>query len=213
MGKIPWRRDRLPTPVFLGFPYGSAGKESTCNVGDLDLTPGLGRSPGEEKGYPLQYSGLENSMDCIVHGVSKSRIWLIDFHFHFLFKVLPTRNLKGIFGDSTHAGQLTVFQHLTYQEFQLYCVGVRWVLVVKNPWKGQTLSWIAPPSIAAFQQGKTPPISSVIIWDLFHHGYQPCSIWPHIPARFCFWRVYSRSFVFHFNHTTTKLTIQRWGAN
>ena len=44
---------------------GSAGKESTCNVGDLGLVPGLGRSPGEGKGYPLQYSGLENSMDCM----------------------------------------------------------------------------------------------------------------------------------------------------
>ena len=59
--------------VTLGkFPCGSAGKESTCNVGDLGSIPGLGRSPGEGKGYPLQYSGLENSMDCIVHGVTKS---------------------------------------------------------------------------------------------------------------------------------------------
>ena len=64
-GKIPWRRDRLPTPVFLGFPRGSAGKESACNVGDLGLIPGLGRSPGEGKGYPIQYSGLENSMDSL----------------------------------------------------------------------------------------------------------------------------------------------------
>ena len=55
-----------------GFPGGSAGKESACNAGDLGLIPGLGRSPGEGKGYPLQYSGLENSMDCIVHGVTKN---------------------------------------------------------------------------------------------------------------------------------------------
>ena len=67
------RRDRLPTLVFLGFPYGSAGKESTCNAGDLGLIPGLGRSPGEGEGYPLQYSGLENSMNCIIHGVAKSQ--------------------------------------------------------------------------------------------------------------------------------------------
>ena len=60
--KIHWRWDRLPTPVFLGFPGGSAGKESTCNAGDLGLIPGLGRSPGEGNSYPLQYSGLENSM-------------------------------------------------------------------------------------------------------------------------------------------------------
>ena len=48
-----------------GFPGGSAGKESACNVGDLGLIPGLGRSAGEGKGYPFQYSGLENSMDYI----------------------------------------------------------------------------------------------------------------------------------------------------
>ena len=71
VGEIHWRRARLPTPVFLGFPCGSAGKESACNAGDLGLIPGLGRSAGEENGYPLQYSGLENSMDCIVHGVPK----------------------------------------------------------------------------------------------------------------------------------------------
>ena len=51
---------------------GSAGKESACNVGNLGLIPGLGRSPGEGKGYPLQESGLENSMDCIAHGVTES---------------------------------------------------------------------------------------------------------------------------------------------
>ena len=60
---ICWRRERLPTPVFLGFPCGSAGKESACNAGHLGFIPGLEISPGEGKGYPLQYSGLENSMD------------------------------------------------------------------------------------------------------------------------------------------------------
>ena len=67
--------------IILGFPAGSAGKESTCNSGDLGLVPGLGRSPGERKGYPLQYSGLENYIDCIVHGVAKSRTRLSEFHF------------------------------------------------------------------------------------------------------------------------------------
>ena len=71
--KIYRRRDRLPIPVFLGFCGGSAGKESTCNVGDLGSIPELGRSPGEGKGYPLQYSGLENSMDHIDHVVAKSQ--------------------------------------------------------------------------------------------------------------------------------------------
>ena len=56
------------TPLFGGFPGGSAGKESTYNAGDLGLIPGLGTSPGEGKGYPLQYSGLENPMECISIG-------------------------------------------------------------------------------------------------------------------------------------------------
>ena len=79
--KIRWRRDRLPTPVYLGFSCGSPGKESACNVGDLGSIPGLGRSPGEGKGYPLQYSVLENSMDSIVYGVAKSQTQLSDLHF------------------------------------------------------------------------------------------------------------------------------------
>ena len=64
----------------LGFPGGSAGKESACNVGDLGSVPELRRSPGEGKGYPLQYSALEKSMDCTVHGVTKSQAQLNDFH-------------------------------------------------------------------------------------------------------------------------------------
>ena len=66
----------------VGFPCGSAGKESACNVEDLGWVPGSGRCPGEGKGNPLQYSGLENSMDCIVHGVAESDT-LSDFHFHW----------------------------------------------------------------------------------------------------------------------------------
>ena len=63
------------------FPCGSASKESACNAEDLGLIPGLGRSPGEGKGYPVQYSGLENSMDYIVLGIAKSGIRLSNFHF------------------------------------------------------------------------------------------------------------------------------------
>ena len=73
--------------MFLGFPCGSAGKESAYSEGDLGLSPGLGRSPGEVKGYPLQYSGLENAMDCIVHGVAKNHTRLSDFHFHAYYNV------------------------------------------------------------------------------------------------------------------------------
>ena len=66
---------------------GSAGEESAYSVGDLRSIPGLGRSPGEGKGYPLQYSGLENSTDCIVYGAAKSRTRLSDFHFNFLLYI------------------------------------------------------------------------------------------------------------------------------
>ena len=75
------------TLMNLSFPGGSAGKESACNAGDLGSIPGLGRSPGEGIGYPLWYSGLENSMDCRVHGVLKSRTPLISFHFHFKLRL------------------------------------------------------------------------------------------------------------------------------
>ena len=57
----------------MGFPGGSDGKKSTHNAGDLGLISGLGTSPGKGKGYPLQYSGLENFMDCIVHRVAKKK--------------------------------------------------------------------------------------------------------------------------------------------
>ena len=69
------------TYTSLGFPDSSVGKESTCSAGDLGSIPGLGRSPGEGKGYPLQYSGLENSMDCVGHGVTKSQTQPSDFQF------------------------------------------------------------------------------------------------------------------------------------
>ena len=67
----------------MGFPCGSAGKDFACNAGDLDSIPGLGRSPGEGNGYPLEYSSPENSVDCIVPGVTKSRTRQRDFHFHY----------------------------------------------------------------------------------------------------------------------------------
>ena len=73
MGRSGGEEKGLPTLVFLIFPSGSDGKESACNVGDLSLIPGLKRSSGERNGYPLQYSGLENS--------AKSGTGLSHFHF------------------------------------------------------------------------------------------------------------------------------------
>ena len=71
--------------IHLGFPHSSVGKESACTAGDPGLIPGLRRSPGEGKGYPLQCSGLENSMDDIVHGITKSWTRLSHVHFQFSF--------------------------------------------------------------------------------------------------------------------------------
>ena len=66
-----------------GFPHKSVGKESARSAGHPSLIPGLGRSAGEGIGYPVQYSGLKNSKDCIVHGVEKSRTRLSNLHLHF----------------------------------------------------------------------------------------------------------------------------------
>ena len=73
--------------ILTGFPCGSSGKESASNVGDLGSIPGLGRSRGEGKGYPLLYSGLENSMDCIVHGVAKSWTRLRNWYFTYILPI------------------------------------------------------------------------------------------------------------------------------
>ena len=79
----------------MGFPSNSAGKDSTCSAGDTSSIPGSGRSTGEGIGYPLQYSGLENSMDYVVHGVRKTWTQLSDFHFRVLnFKLY--RSIAGI---------------------------------------------------------------------------------------------------------------------
>ena len=69
--------------MFLGFPCGSAGKESTCNVRNLSLIAGLGRSPGEGKGYPHQYSGLENSMEYTGKGRTQLNNFQFPFHMGF----------------------------------------------------------------------------------------------------------------------------------
>ena len=92
----PLEKGKATHSSILWLPCGSAGKESTHNVGDLGSIPGLERSPGEGKGYTLQYSGLENSMDYIWSmGVTKSQTWLRDFHFLkslIMIKILLTLN-------------------------------------------------------------------------------------------------------------------------
>ena len=101
------------------FPCGSAGKESICNVGDLGSVPELGRSPGEGKGYTLQYSGLENSMGCIVYGVSKSWTRLSDFHFPLRLIDLVSLLSKD-FQESSPALQFKSINSLVLSLFMVY---------------------------------------------------------------------------------------------
>ena len=132
VGKIHWRRDRLPTSVFLGFPCGSAGKEFACNMGDLGSIPGLGRSPEEGKGYPLQYSGLENSMDHTVHGVTKSWTWLSDFYFTlYMYLMFSSKwfmcffnvsfDFTLIYFSSHSQGEATLLQSF-FKIISFYCI-------------------------------------------------------------------------------------------
>ena len=118
-----WRRNRLPTPVFLCFLGGSAAKESTYNVGDLGSIPGLGRAPGEGNGYPLQYAGLENSMDCIVYGVTKSRTLLSDFHFPLFFILISFTStwhivFKRSYNFSHPTSSLLLWLYHSYQKMK-----------------------------------------------------------------------------------------------
>ena len=100
-----------------GFCCGSSGKDFACSVGDLGSILGLGRSSGEGKKYPLRNSGLENSMDCIVHGVTKSRTQLSKFHFHFLSKKCHALEVE-LYGLHTSAGcgkiLKNIFQLISY---------------------------------------------------------------------------------------------------
>ena len=86
----------------LSFSHGSAGKEYACYVGDLGSIPGLGRFPEEGNGYPLQYSGLENSMDHIVYGVTKSQTWLSDLHSLILYSGQNYILLKKLYSEKNN---------------------------------------------------------------------------------------------------------------
>ena len=120
----PWPEEELPLLLtnqvsYLGC---SNSKKSACNVGDLGSIPRSGRSLGEGKGYPLQYFCLENSMNCIVHGVAKSQTWLSKFHFHFL-KNFNTLEMPLPFSTDLHILQWKVYCH-SYLCFSKYMVSV-----------------------------------------------------------------------------------------
>ena len=100
----------------MGFPCGSAGKESACNAGDLGSIPGLGRSPGEGKGYPFHYSSLESSLDCIVHGVTKSQTYWATFTSLSLYIVMKS-------GDNPLLGRDFIFETQVWftMDSKFYC--------------------------------------------------------------------------------------------
>ena len=103
--------------LHLGFPCGSAGKESARSAGNLGSIPGLGKSPGKGTSYPLQYSGLENSMDCTVHRIAKSRTRLSNFHFSlywqagFRFLQLVQRQDSGLHVLFGQGSDITAYNH------------------------------------------------------------------------------------------------------
>ena len=129
-----------------GFPYGSVGKESTCKVRDLDSIPGWGRSPGEGKGYPFQYSGLVNSVYCMVHGVVKSWTRLGKFHI-FLLSVFWKWNWWYLLIDLV----IQQIYNRTYSEHQRakqMSLDVTWEYAcsLQNHFQSQSLDWVSNSS-------------------------------------------------------------------
>ena len=133
--------------ILYSFPGSSAGKESTCIAGAQGSIPGLGRSPGEGKGCPLQYSDLENPMDCIIHGVTKSRTRLSDFHFYVYRAGLSAFNhhviyLTVVFSKWKHDVCLCVCVFVCMHA----CTRVLTRLVASNSATSWTLAHQAPSS-------------------------------------------------------------------
>ena len=141
---MPWRRDRLPTPVFLGFPGDSDGKESAWNVGDLGSISGLGRCPGEQptpEFWPGEFHGLYSPR------VAKSQTWLSSFHFHLMSHTTMTLyslhpaffkiQLASIHHESTRPGY---HEHLSSDISRYSNIAMKigghsksWVILEKNP--------------------------------------------------------------------------------
>ena len=160
----------------LGFLCGSAGKESACNVGDLGSISGLGRSPGEGKGYPLQFSGLENSMDHIVHEVAKSQTWLSDFHVFISLSLMFSRFIHAVAGVGLHAylwlNNIPLYDrpHFAYpficwwtrlvSTFQQLWIMLVWIFACRYLCRSLFLIFPALLLMKPFFQGKTRTIVS-----------------------------------------------------
>ena len=163
------------TPVFLGYPGGSAGKESAYYAGDLGSIPGLRRSPGEGKGYLLPYSGLENSMDCRVHGVAKSGTWLSDLHFHFHFQ--EKRNQEFLLGSRKLASTCQGLRTLNSYYLFPCCCSLSTSLCFHKPPR-----WASPAATLVLGAMWLPfPASLPLIPGL--HSIQTPSVEAHYPPK------------------------------
>ena len=127
--------------TFNSFPGSSVGKESTCNVGDLGSIPGLGRSLGKGKGNPLQYSGLENSMDCTEHEVPKSWTRLNDFHFCFpkQFHILKCTGTQGVWREDSGPilYSLHIYIIILRRNFQMVWIFQEYFIRKTGLWKSK----------------------------------------------------------------------------
>ena len=152
----------LSTIYYVGFPGGSAGKKSTCSVGELGSIRGLGWSPGERISYPLLYSGLENPIDCIIHDITKSHTHPNAFHFH-LFPiinsnkfhlpwpvVLPLSNIKYFYVVNMILGSLVVPLAVSFHTniklpYLLYCHPPKSLISSKQIFPTcSSLGWVWP---------------------------------------------------------------------
>ena len=154
----------------MGFPSGLDGNKSACNAGDPGSIPGLGRSPGEGNGKPLQYSGLENPMDrgawwATVHVVTKSQTWLSKEHFHFHFMIelklccLPSCHEKNklISGNTWVSRNYSSIKHIFLPNWGAQTLSVIvFCFLIFSLWKHP--NHIYPPNLEKSQ------VKSLILW-------------------------------------------------
>ena len=159
-----------PVSLLVGFPCGSAGKQSACNAGDLGSIPELGRSPGEGKGYPLQYSGLENLMDrgawgATVHRVAKSQTWLKRLSTHLKINCLSSSNklFSHLFISMWIYIHCIILVKIKYSSnMNMHVSDFSQVWLIETPW---TVAQQAPLSKGLSRQEYWSGLPRPFLWD------------------------------------------------